>query len=110
MSDTTLILDMENNGDAMLAPAEGGSIIFGITIDIAPHGSAPTDNLELMIGDTDTAAKVGPANGLAYITMKNQNGGFYQFDYPAGRKVFNGLSGMVISNNHGTVTVVIDHA
>jgi len=110
MSQATVVLDIANNGDATDLIDLAGTIIFGLSFDVAPVGSAPSGNLAVMVGDCLLASEVAATNGVTYFTMNSQSGGTYQIDFPAGLKLFKGLSCAVTANGHGVIAITIDHA
>ena len=110
MSQSKVVLDIANNGDATDLIDLSGTIIFGLSFDVAPVGSAVSGNLTVLVGDIDLASNVVEANAICHFTMNNERGGTFQIDFPAGLKLFKGLSASVIANGHGAVSITIDHA
>lgn len=110
MSQATVVLDVASNGDATDLIDLAGTIIFGLSFDVAPIGSAPSGNLSVMVGDCLLGSEVAVGNAITFFTMNSQSGGTYQIDFPAGLKLFKGLSCAVNANGHGAVAITIDHA
>lgn len=110
MSQSKVVLDIASNGDATDLIDLSGTIIFGLSFDVAPIGSAPSGNLSVMVSDCALASECAASNGITFFTMRNQNGGTYQIDFPAGLKLFKGLSCAVNANGHGAIAITIDHA
>ena len=110
MSQSKVVLNVGSNGDASDLIDLAGTIIFGLSFDVAPVGSAPSGILSVLAADCATAAEVAPANAICHFTMSSQTGGTFQIDFPAGLKLMNGLSVAVSSNGHGAVSLTMDHA
>jgi len=109
MSQATVVLDIASNGDATDLIDLSGTIIFGLSFDVAPVASV-TGTLSVMVGDCALSSQVNAGNGITFFTMNNKDGGTYQIDFPAGLKLFKGLSCAVNANGHGAVAITIDHA
>ena len=110
MSQSKVVLDIASNGDATDLIDLSGTIIFGLSFDVASIGSAPSGDLAVMVGDCLLQSEVALGNAITYFTMNSQTGGTYQIDFPAGLKLFKGLSCAVNANGHGAVAITIDHA
>ena len=110
MSQSKVVLDIASNGDATDLIDLSGTIIFGLSFDVAPVGSAPSGNLTVLVDAIDLASNVAEANAVCHFTMNSQTGGTFQIDFPAGLKLFKGLSASVTANGHGVVSITIDHA
>jgi len=110
MSQSKVVLNIKVNNDASDLIDLAGTIIFGLSFDVAPTLSAPTGNLSVMVGDCLLGSEVAVGNAVAFFTMNSQTGGTYQIDFPAGLKLLKGLSTAVVENGHGQVAITIDHA
>lgn len=110
MSQSRVVLDVASNGDASDLIDLAGTIIFGLSFDVAPVGSAPSGTLTVLAGDCATASDVSLSNAICHFTMLSQTGGTFQIDFPAGLKLFNGLSVAITANGHGAVSLTMDHA
>ena len=110
MSQAKVVLDIANNGDATDLIDLAGTIIFGLSFDVSPVGSAPSGNLSVMVGDCILSSEVNASNGITFFTMNSKTGGTYQIDFPAGLKLFKGLSCAVSAGGHGAIAITIDHA
>tara|TARA_R100000231_G_scaffold74439_1_gene58199 strand:+ start:2164 stop:2496 length:333 start_codon:yes stop_codon:yes gene_type:complete len=110
MSQSKVVLNVGSNGDASDLIDLAGTIIFGLSFDVAPVGSAPSGNLTVLAGDCATASDVAEGNAVCHFTMNSQTGGTFQIDFPAGLKLMNGLSVSITSNGHGDVSLTMDHA